>query len=401
MWRDRALLTISFAVFAAYVGNSMVVPVRVLYAEAQGASLAVIGAMATAFLVSNFIFQFPMGWVADHWGRKRLMIAGLIAQSAISLLYLIFADPLIFVGLRFVEGIASATMLSPARAFIADLVRPEKRGEAFGVFNSFFNASWILGPGIGSLLASWNYGSVFLGSFFTRLLACVVVFAVLHEQPRTSTTQLSAQRSVSLRELFSLALLPAYIMVLADYLYLGFEQTLFPIWMQNNLGASVALIGMTYIAWGLPPTFLSPIGGRIADRVRRSTLVLALGLAQVPIYIAYGFLDTAWPFLVLGLLHSAIYALMQPAVDAHLAAASVENARARVQGIYSSIGLAAAFIGANGLTLLYEINFRLPLFTLAAVFGAGVVCGGLLMRRVETRGLVTGPGTGKEENNAK
>ena len=50
------------AVFAAYVGNTMIVPIRVLYAEKEGASLTIISGMATAFLVSNFLFQYPMGW---------------------------------------------------------------------------------------------------------------------------------------------------------------------------------------------------------------------------------------------------------------------------------------------------------------------------------------------------
>ena len=90
MLRNRVLMAVSFIVFAAYVGSKMVLPVRVLYAQAHGASLAIIGAMATAFLVSNFIFQYPMGWVGDRWGRKRIMVAGLILQMAVSLLTSLF-----------------------------------------------------------------------------------------------------------------------------------------------------------------------------------------------------------------------------------------------------------------------------------------------------------------------
>lgn len=399
MWRDRMLLAISFAVFAAYVGNTMIVPVRVLYAEKEGASLGEISAMATAFLVSNFIFQFPMGWIADHFGRKRLMVIGLLAQAVISLLYLAFANPLAFVALRFLEGIASATMLSPARAMIADIVAPAKRGEAYGVFNAFFNASWVLGPGIGSLLASLNYESVFAAAFLTRLIAAGLVFFVLFEPSHAGQQEGTPRRKVAVRELFTLPLVGAYVLVLSDYMYLGFDQTLFPLWMQDHLGATVALIGLTYITWGAPPTLLSPWGGKLADRVRRSTLILALGLAQVPIYIMYGFLDVAWPILILGLLHSSVYALMQPAMDANLAAASVENARARVQGVYSSVGLAAAFASANGLPILYAVDWRLPLFTMAAVFGVLVVIGGLIIRWSEQRGLVAGPGIG--ENSRK
>jgi len=391
MFRDRVLVAVSLAVFAAYVGIGMVVPVRVLYAQEQGASLAVIAAMATAFLVSNFIFQYPMGWIADRWGRKRIMFGGLICQAVVSLLYLAVADPVMFVVLRFVEGIAAATLLSPARALIVDRTVPEKRGQAFGFFNAFFNASFVLGPGIGSVLATFGYQPVFVVSCVARILAAVVVAVLIQEKVRSRVTPGSRSRRVSLRELVTLPLLGAYVLVFGDYLYLGFELTLFPLWMHDNLGASVAVIGLVYIVWGIPTTLLSPVGGRIADRVRRSSLILALGAAQVPIYITYGLLDVAWPVLALGLLHGAIYALMQPAVDAHLAASSVEDARARVQGAYSSVGLAGAFAGANGFSILYGIDFRLPLFAIAGGFGLCVLVGGLLVRTSEARGLVAGP----------
>ena len=389
------MLGVSFAVFAAYVGTDMVVPVRVLYAQQQGASLALIGAMATAFLLSNFIFQYPAGWLADRLGRKPVMVAGLVAQAAISLAYIFVPDPVGFVGLRLIEGLASATMLPPARALIADAIPPEKRGEAYGVFNAFFNASLLLGPGIGSGLAAFGYEAVFVAAVIARLLAVAVVVALIQGASRRKTSGEESRRRVSMRELFSLPLVGAYILVFGDYLYLGFDLTLFPLWMQDKLGASIQLIGLTYILWGVPTTLLSPVGGRWADRVRRrSTLMLVFGVAQVPIYFVYGTLETAWPVAALGLVHGAIYALMQPAIDAHVAASSAEDVRARVQGVYSSVGLAGAFAGANGLTWLYEVDFRLPLFGLGVAFGVCVLVGGLLVRASEARRTPADPGTG-------
>jgi len=70
----------------------MIVPVRVLYAQSHGASLAIIGAMASAYLISNFLFQYPFGWLADRWGRKQVMVIGLVAQATLSLAYLLISD---------------------------------------------------------------------------------------------------------------------------------------------------------------------------------------------------------------------------------------------------------------------------------------------------------------------
>jgi hypothetical protein len=47
------------------------------------------------------------------------------------------------------------------------------------------------------------------------------------------------------------------------------------------------------------------------------------------------------------------------------------------------VGLAGAFLAASGLSTLYAVNFRLPLFALAAVVGVCTLTGGLLVRRAE------------------
>src|SRR5262249_37156899 len=142
MLRNRTLLAVSIAVCTAYIGIGMVVPVRVLYAESQGATLGIIGAMASAFLLSNFVFQYPSGWLADRWGRMPMMVISLLGQAALSLLFLAVNNPELFVVLRFAEGAFAAAFLPSARALIADAVPTEKRGEAYGVFSAFFNAGF-------------------------------------------------------------------------------------------------------------------------------------------------------------------------------------------------------------------------------------------------------------------
>lgn len=382
--QHRSLLAVSVAIAAAYIGIGMVVPVRVLYAQSHGASLAIIGAMGSSYLLSNFIFQYPSGAIADRFGRKSLMLAGLILQAVLTLLYLVVSDPVLFVVLRFVEGIAGAALLPPARAIIADTIPAEQRGQAYGIFSAFFNAGFLLGPAIGGLLASAGYSAAFVGSVLCRVVAVAVVAVLIHDrQPGAwhDTEAIAAPR----RDLFSPALVAAYILAFGDYLWLGFDMTLMPLWMRNHLGASVAIIGLAYATWALPSMILSPIGGRIADRVRRSRMILTFGLAQVPMYISYGVLTTAWVVVIIIGLQGVVYSLTQPAVDAFLAASSPPSARARAQSLYSGVGLASAFLGSALLPALYAINFRLPMFVVGAVFGLCIVIGGLMVRRAEAR----------------
>jgi MFS family permease len=393
MLRNRTLLAVSLAVCAAYTGIGMVGPVRVLYAKSHGATLAIISAMASAYLISNFAAQYPSGWLADHWGRKRILVAGLLAQAALSLLYLFVTDPIAFVALRLVEGIAAAAVLPSARALVADAVPREQQGQAFGLFSAFFNAGFLFGPALGGLLAATSYASAFIGAVVFRLLALVIVVLLV---PGGAPRELAARermQAVDRRMLFRLPLLGAYVLSFGDYLYLGFDLALMPLWMHDHLGASVTVIGLAYTVWAIPSIVVAPLGGRVADRRRRSWLILIFGLAQVPIYMIYGLANVAWIVVALFGVHAVVYSLIQPAVDAHLAASSPPDARARIQGMFASVGLIGAFAGANAFTPLYALDFRLPLFVMGGAYGLCVLLGGLMVRRSETRRQAAQPAT--------
>jgi MFS family permease len=385
--RNRTLLAVSLTVFAAYTGIGMVGPVRVLYAQSRGASLAIIGAMASSYLISNFIFQYPVGWLADRWGRKPMLIAGLLAEAALSAMYLVITDPVTFIALRFLEGIAAAVLLPSARALINDTVPEEQQGEAYGIFGAFFNGGFLLGPGIGGALASLGYSVPFIGAVVFRLVAVVLVVTLIRETRGRSSAGGGklAGRGIPYRLLFTVPLVATYLIAFGDYLYVGFDLTLMPLWMHDHLGASVAIIGLAYMAWAIPNMIVSPIGGRMADRRRRSTLILIFGLAQVPLYLVYGLTNT-WLLVVIGFaIHGVFYSLVQPAVDAQVATSAAPSMRAGVQGLYSTFGLLGAFVGNSGFSPLYEINFRYPMFAIGAAFFVCVLIGGLLVRVGERR----------------
>jgi len=390
MLRNRTLLAVSLAVGAAYAGIGMVGPVRVLYAQSRGASLFLIGAMASGYLVSNSLFQYPWGWLADRWGRKQVMILGLFLQAILSLVYLPITDPVLFVVLRCVEGIMAAAVLPSARALIVDTVPSEQQGEAYGIFGAFFSAGFLIGPGIGGLLATIGYAYAFIGAALSRLIAIIIIILLVHPAKKSVAVSAGPAQAVPYRLLFTLPLLGAYILAFGDLLYVGFDQTILPIWMHNQLGASIATIGIAYVAFSLPNMILAPIGGRVADRRRRSWLILIAGLAQVPLYAIYGLTTAVIVVIFFFAVQGAVYAFIQPAVDASVAAASVSTMRARVQGLYSTFGLIGGFFSASVMSLLYGIDYRLPLFAIGLGYGLCVLVGGLMIRRAEARALNMG-----------
>jgi MFS family permease len=378
VWRNKQLIGISLVICATYSAIGMVATVRVLFAQSHGASLAVIGAMASAYLLANAVAQYPSGALADRLERRIVMFVGLTIELVLTIAYLAVQDPVLFVVLRLLEGAAAALILPSARALVADVTREEERGAAYGLFSAFLNAGFLLGPGVGGLLAGLGYTTVFICAAGCKALAVVLALVVL---PRgRGHKDLGRQGRAPWRSLFGAALLGAYILAFGDFLYLGFDQTLMPLWIRENLGAPVVAIGVFSMLWAVPNIVLSPLTGRLADQRRRSTLILVFGLAQVPLYVSYGLLTSFLGIGVLVTVHGVVYTLMQPAVDAHVAAAAPEAIRARAQSVYSAAGVAGAFVGANALEPFYRLDWRLPLPVIGLAYGLCVIVGGCMIR---------------------
>jgi DHA1 family tetracycline resistance protein-like MFS transporter len=265
---------------------------------------------------------------------------------------------------------------------VADAVPEEQRGEAYGLFGAAMNAGFVLGPALGGVLGTLGYTSVFVGSCVFRLIALGLVLTLVRGAGPAPAAA-SVARAGVVRALLARPLVGAYILNVGTYAFFGFDVTLWALWLHQHLGATIALIGLSYAVWSGPNIIGSPLGGRLADRWPRSSLILIFGLAQVPLYVAYGLVSSLAPLLLLFALHGAVAAFMQPAVDATVATAAPPAARARAQGVYGAVGLAGAFLAASGLSTLYAVNYRLPLFALAAVVGVCTLTGGTLVRRAE------------------
>jgi len=382
--RNRSLLALCLAAFSAYTGAGMVTTVRVLFIRSHGGSLAIISASATAFLVANFACQYPWGWLADRWGRKQVLLLGLLAQAAISGLYLAVPSPAFFVVLRLFDGAAAASVLPAARAAVADLFSDEHRGRAYGTFTAFFNCGFLVGPALGGFLAGIGFASVFLVAVALRLSSALLIAALLPNTRPAAASAAGGDHS-GWRELTRLPLLAAYLIAFGDYLWIGFDMTLAPLWLRHHLGATLLLIGITYSAWALPGTLLVPLGGRLADRFSRGRLILVFGLAQLPMYLLYAAAHSIGLVIAGFCLQASFYAVVSPALDAHVARSSPPGRRGRVQSTYSACGIIGALAGASAFVPLYAIDYRLPLLAQGMGYGMVILAGGFAILLTERR----------------
>ncbi len=157
-----------------------------LILRAQERGLSILGVMGM-LLTFNLVYSLasgPAGALSDRLGRTRLIAAGWLAYACIYLGFALAGNPeqiwLLFALYGLYYGMAEGA----GKALVADLVRPDQRGRAYGVYHAVvgltvFPASLIAGilwQGIGPW-SGFGPAAPFLFGAATALLAGILLVA--------------------------------------------------------------------------------------------------------------------------------------------------------------------------------------------------------------------------------
>src|SRR5918997_331755 len=128
---ERNVSIAAAAVFILGLGEELWKKFLPKYLEALGASTAVIGLFGTAQNFFDAIYQYPGGWLADRFGRRKAFLIFVALASAGYVIYLFSPSwPFVFLGLAL--AMAWQSMASPAIfAVIGDALPREKRAMGF------------------------------------------------------------------------------------------------------------------------------------------------------------------------------------------------------------------------------------------------------------------------------
>src|SRR5215211_7080717 len=100
---ERNVAIASAAVFLLGFGEELWKKFLPKYLEALGASTPIIGLFGTAEDFFDAAYQYPGGWIADRFGRRRAFLIFIALASLGYLVYLFSTSwPFLFVGLALV-----------------------------------------------------------------------------------------------------------------------------------------------------------------------------------------------------------------------------------------------------------------------------------------------------------
>src|SRR3954466_11440630 len=125
---------------------------------------------------------FTAGVLADRWGRRAMLVAGLVLFGLASLASAYAQDPGQLIAARALMGIGGAGVMPATLSIISNVFDPRERARAIGVWAGAVGLAVAIGPIVaGLLLERYWWGSVFLINVPIILVGLVFVVRLVPE----------------------------------------------------------------------------------------------------------------------------------------------------------------------------------------------------------------------------
>ncbi|MCW5876320.1 MAG: MFS transporter [Anaerolineales bacterium] len=201
--------------FIDRVGGTMLFPFFALYITQQfGVGMTQAGVVLGVFAISGMIGGMIGGALTDRWGRRRLIIAGLIFSALSTLTLGLVRELSLLYPLAFVIGLLSDLAGPAHQAMVADILPEEKRQEGFGVLRVVGNLAWIIGPTLTGFIVTHSFFALFV---IDAIISCIVALLFYLFIPETKPAPKEDETPESM-----LATFRGYGRVLGDLAYMGF-----------------------------------------------------------------------------------------------------------------------------------------------------------------------------------
>lgn len=152
-WRDPALSSASHAGLVNNLNDGLAWGIFPLFFAAAGLSLREIGLLAFAYPAAWGTAQLGTGLLSDLWGRKWLIVGGMLVQGAALIAIARWHGLTPWLVAAIGLGIGTAMVYPTLLASIGDVAHPAWRGVAVGVYRFWRDLGYVAGAIVAGVLA--------------------------------------------------------------------------------------------------------------------------------------------------------------------------------------------------------------------------------------------------------
>ncbi len=206
------------------MGQSLVWPFLTIYIRQRvDVPLTTITFLFTLQSFASFAATALLGPLMDRIGRKRPMIAGLVASGLTLLLMSQAAMLWHWAILLALYGMVNSVFRIGSYAMVADLVAPDRRAEVYALLRMGDNLGITVGPALGGFLVTIGYILSYTVAAASQLILVIFVALIIHEtlpahsrgdrQPDQAPTPRAVGYGAMLRDYRFLGIWGLYILV--------------------------------------------------------------------------------------------------------------------------------------------------------------------------------------------
>lgn len=315
------------------------------------------GFLTFSYAIMQFICSPILGGLSDQYGRRPVLLISLFG-FAIDYLLVAWAPTIAWLFLaRIISGISGASMTT-ASAYIADISKPEKRAQNFGLIGAAFGIGFIIGPVIGGFLGEYGTRVPFIAAAALTLLNCIYGYFILPESlDAEHRRSFSWKRANPLGSLFQLKKYPIIIGLISALFFVHFAahstQSIWTFYTKLKFGWDPKMIGLSLGFVGL---MVGLVQGVLIRRIipligERKGIYYGLSLYLLG-FTLFAFATDSWMMFVFSIPY-AFSGLSGPSMQSIMTKQVSSNAQGELQGAITSVISLTAAIAPPVMTGLF------------------------------------------------
>lgn len=305
LWtKNYILLCLSSLTFC--LAFHSLIPTLPLYIKEQGGSSDMAGLAMAALTVAAVLIRPIAGWALDRYGRKAILLAGLLVFLIPSFVYSFMIPIVPLLLLRFVQGFGWGVGTTAQSTLVSDIVPSHRMGEGLGYYGLANSISLGLGPALGLwLIASQSFSNLFVTSFLLTTAALGLVLLI--KAPKQS----NLNQGVKLVFLEKLALGPSFIILLTTITYSSLLSFL-ALFMQEK---GLASTGWFFTFMAISSFASRPLAGKLIDKKGQTGchtgILVGLFTIGLSLCVVAG-TNSPWQLILAGCLFGLGFGFVQP-----------------------------------------------------------------------------------------
>ncbi len=307
--------------------------------------------------------QYPIGYLADRFGRRNIIVFGQLWSALVCFLFLEVVDFWQLLILLTLMGMGNGMHFIPSAALLSDYYAPSGRGRALSIYFSAQGISLIVAPIFAVPLGeTYTWKTPFAVVAILEVVVALLYYVIVKEPQREQSIEKAARTNPINRRNMKIGVishLTGYIFAITNFV---------PTFLSGKLGLGLYEAGLVYSASSMAlvasswSTFSSFIISRFKAKraiILSEVLAFATTLAMAPAA------DISTMVLVL-VLQGLMRSIMVPAILSYATMVTHPETRAAEMGFINTLWVLGGVVGPSIIGFLADaVGFELAFATVS------------------------------------